>query len=275
MSRCSSAAGNHRSRRPGRCRDDRKKQLEHCSLAHDRHHTPPALPEADRWSGQVRFILGNRCGRTPSPALRAPSPGGRGSFDSWRSLMSGALTRGGNRAALGHRRAFPGGVRRAILVQYRLNRVCTPAPDDSPQVDPHQSPTVAANWWRMHMKFKAGVPDLSSRLFAVAFGMMCQLAMPALCLADTPPALEKLGAEFAREIRPILDQSCMKCHATDEQKGTLDLEQFEKIEDVRRSTTNVAQGRRDARQRRDATQERTSADRRKDGSGCGPGWPII
>ena len=54
--------------------------------------------------------------------------------------------------------------------------------------------------------------------------------------ADEPVSFQKLGAEFSSEIRPILNESCMKCHSTDEQKGTLDLEQFEKIDDVRRST---------------------------------------
>ncbi len=54
--------------------------------------------------------------------------------------------------------------------------------------------------------------------------------------ADEPVSFQKLGAEFLSEVRPILNESCMKCHSTEEQKGTLDLEQFEKIDDVRRST---------------------------------------
>ena len=57
-----------------------------------------------------------------------------------------------------------------------------------------------------------------------------------MALAAEPPAFQKLADEFGREIRPILDQHCMKCHAADVQEGTLDLEQFARLEDVRRST---------------------------------------
>ena len=52
----------------------------------------------------------------------------------------------------------------------------------------------------------------------------------------SPCPFRSSAPEFASEIRPILNESCMKCHSADEQKGTLDLEQFEKLEDVRRST---------------------------------------
>ena len=61
--------------------------------------------------------------------------------------------------------------------------------------------------------------------------------VPTVGLGDESPAFQKLGDAFRREIRPILDQHCMKCHAADVQEGTLDLEQFATLEDVRRSTT--------------------------------------
>ena len=95
---------------------------------------------------------------------------------------------------------------------------------------------VAANRRRNDMKSKAGVPKLESNLIGWVLGLLYVLGAPALTLADDPPAFQKLAAEFAGEIRPILNEGCMKCHSTDEQKGTLDLEQFEKLEDVRRST---------------------------------------
>ena len=69
------------------------------------------------------------------------------------------------------------------------------------------------------------------------FGLLCLLAVPAAGFGDEPVAFQKLGEEFGREIRPILDQHCMKCHAADVQEGTLDLEQFATLDDVRRSTT--------------------------------------
>ncbi len=95
---------------------------------------------------------------------------------------------------------------------------------------------VAANRRRNDMKSKAGVPKLKSTRFGWVFGLLFVMAAPAVTFAADPPSFQKLGAEFASEIRPILNESCMKCHSTDEQKGTLDLEQFEKLEDVRRST---------------------------------------
>src|SRR5262249_35188283 len=55
-------------------------------------------------------------------------------------------------------------------------------------------------------------------------------------IGDPAVPFEKLGPDFTSAIRPILHESCMKCHSVDEQKGTLDLEQFETLEDVRRAT---------------------------------------
>ena len=68
------------------------------------------------------------------------------------------------------------------------------------------------------------------------FGLLCLLAVPAVGFGDEPAVFQKLGEAFGREIRPILDQHCMKCHAADVQEGTLDLEQFATLADVRRST---------------------------------------
>jgi Protein of unknown function (DUF1592)/Protein of unknown function (DUF1588)/Protein of unknown function (DUF1587)/Protein of unknown function (DUF1585)/Protein of unknown function (DUF1595)/Planctomycete cytochrome C len=86
------------------------------------------------------------------------------------------------------------------------------------------------------MKFKVTVKNFKASLFGWSVAALSGLAAPAVSLADDAPSFQKLGAEFAGEIRPIINESCMKCHSADEQKGTLDLEQFEKLEDVRRST---------------------------------------
>jgi hypothetical protein len=67
-------------------------------------------------------------------------------------------------------------------------------------------------------------------------GLACFVAVPAASFGDSVATFHKLGEEFAREIRPILNQHCMKCHAADVQEGTLDLEQFATLADVRRST---------------------------------------
>ncbi len=69
-------------------------------------------------------------------------------------------------------------------------------------------------------------------VLALAFLLM----IPKVAFGDQPVAFDALGEQFGREIRPILDRHCMECHAADVQEGTLDLEQFAKLEDVRRST---------------------------------------
>ena len=133
---------------------------------------------------------------------------------------------------------------------------------------------VAANRRRNDMKSKAGVPKLESNLIGWVLGLLYVLGAPALTLADDPPAFQKLAAEFAGEIRPILNEGCMKCHSTDEQKGTLDLEQFEKLEDVRPRRGRGSRLRRCSTTAR--CRRRTRLSRlRTGGRSCGAGWPII
>ena len=74
---------------------------------------------------------------------------------------------------------------------------------------------------------------ISSWFFVLIYG----LAFPTVGFGEESPAFQKLGDAFRREIRPVLNQHCMKCHAADVQEGTLDLEQFATLNDVRRSTT--------------------------------------
>ena len=73
-------------------------------------------------------------------------------------------------------------------------------------------------------------------LGALLFGLTCMMVLPTATIGNEPAIFQKLGDAFGREIRPILDQHCMKCHAADVQEGTLDLEQFATLDDVRRST---------------------------------------
>jgi hypothetical protein len=42
------------------------------------------------------------------------------------------------------------------------------------------------------------------------------------------------SAAFDKEIRPLLQEYCLKCHSTEKQKGELDLEQFSSLDAVRR-----------------------------------------
>jgi hypothetical protein len=48
------------------------------------------------------------------------------------------------------------------------------------------------------------------------------------------PAFGQLGAEYAREIRPLMRRYCLGCHSTAKKAGELDLERFATLADARR-----------------------------------------
>ena len=70
----------------------------------------------------------------------------------------------------------------------------------------------------------------SRRLAFAAFGL---LWLPCAAQCAEPAAFDALGGEYAREIRPLLKQFCLDCHATETKDGELDLERFATLEDVR------------------------------------------
>ena len=52
--------------------------------------------------------------------------------------------------------------------------------------------------------------------------------------SDDSGTFDRLGKEYAEQVRPLLQKYCLKCHSTDLQEGELDLEQFSKFEHIRR-----------------------------------------
>lgn len=58
-------------------------------------------------------------------------------------------------------------------------------------------------------------------------------ASVAVCAADKvdtsklPPVAAKTGVTFAKDIKPIFDKSCIKCHGEEKQKGKLRLDSLE------------------------------------------------
>ena len=52
--------------------------------------------------------------------------------------------------------------------------------------------------------------------------------------ADDAPRFDALGAEYDREVLPLLKSHCFKCHGTQELQGDLDLERFGTLNDVRK-----------------------------------------
>lgn len=45
--------------------------------------------------------------------------------------------------------------------------------------------------------------------------------------AKLPPAAKTAGVTFAKDIKPIFDKSCIKCHGEEKQKGKLRLDTLE------------------------------------------------
>jgi hypothetical protein len=59
---------------------------------------------------------------------------------------------------------------------------------------------------------------------------MKTLSFITAALALLPPAL----VAFEKDIRPILQKSCLNCHSTEKQKGDLDLERFTSLADIKK-----------------------------------------
>src|SRR5438309_1112895 len=48
-------------------------------------------------------------------------------------------------------------------------------------------------------------------------------------LGKLPPSSDKMGLTFAKDIRPILEGSCFRCHGEEQQKGGLRLDSLETL----------------------------------------------
>lgn len=46
-------------------------------------------------------------------------------------------------------------------------------------------------------------------------------------LSKIPPASSKQGVTFEKEIKPLFEKNCVKCHGTEKQKGKLRLDSLE------------------------------------------------
>jgi hypothetical protein len=78
-----------------------------------------------------------------------------------------------------------------------------------------------------------------ARLWIVGFGAVLAVALPcakgvegggksaAVDLSQLPPALGKTGVTYARDIKPIFEQSCVKCHGAEKPKARLRLDGLE------------------------------------------------
>jgi len=68
----------------------------------------------------------------------------------------------------------------------------------------------------------------SIKLTAIALAATFGLAFAAAAdTAQLPPASTKTGVTYATDIKPIFDQSCVKCHSGDKPKAKLKLDSLE------------------------------------------------
>src|SRR5208337_4006757 len=62
--------------------------------------------------------------------------------------------------------------------------------------------------------------------------LMAAFGLVLAAVADTgplPPASTKTGVTYATDIKPILDQSCIKCHSGEKPKAHLKLDTLENV----------------------------------------------
>ena len=71
-----------------------------------------------------------------------------------------------------------------------------------------------------------------SSLAVLFVGLVLLTSMRGHSTIAEPPA--DAGKEYAAEVRPLLQKYCLGCHSTKSKKGSLDLERFASIDDVRK-----------------------------------------
>ena len=63
--------------------------------------------------------------------------------------------------------------------------------------------------------------------------VLAVLGGPAILEGEEPVSFDALGAEYERDVRPLLKRFCLECHSTEQKEGELDLEQFASFHMVR------------------------------------------
>ena len=63
-----------------------------------------------------------------------------------------------------------------------------------------------------------------SLIFAVAASSVCLAAAPAPDLSKLPPPSTKTGLTFEKDIKPLFEASCTRCHGEEKQKADLRLD---------------------------------------------------
>ncbi len=87
---------------------------------------------------------------------------------------------------------------------------------------------------RCRESIQNGPPLVMLRLAAtLVYLALAVLGGPALLVGEESAAFDALGAEYERDVRPLLKRFCLECHSTEHKEGELDLEQFASFPIVR------------------------------------------
>jgi mono/diheme cytochrome c family protein len=62
-----------------------------------------------------------------------------------------------------------------------------------------------------------------------SFGVLTSFADETPDLSKLPPASEKKGVTYEKDIKPIFDKHCFKCHGEEKQKGKLRLDSLDAV----------------------------------------------
>ena len=65
------------------------------------------------------------------------------------------------------------------------------------------------------------------------FTRVYALQVVAVCALRVHTSSADIGERYAADVVPLLDQYCLGCHDSQSKEGELDLERFEKLDDLR------------------------------------------
>src|SRR6267143_1953954 len=66
-------------------------------------------------------------------------------------------------------------------------------------------------------------------IFSLTMAGSLAMAAEKVDFSKLPPAADKKGVTYAKDIRPILEESCFRCHGEERQKGELRLDNLQAV----------------------------------------------
>lgn len=77
------------------------------------------------------------------------------------------------------------------------------------------------------MKFMKSTPLCAGAAFALALSLIPLVRGADVDVSKLPPPATKTGLTFEKDIKPIFEKSCVKCHGAEKQKAKLRLDSLD------------------------------------------------